>query len=130
MSYGFLFHLSRTRLWACSVRSTAVGISLTVASTVANLEPGRSAVEENRVLGRIHRIKQTRDVSVLRLVAKGSIEEKLRMLQERGNEEAACSFLRDSPRAPRNDPKRVPGRDTDHKHLDEYIVERGDGNSI
>ena len=51
------------------------------ASTAIILEPSWSAAEEDQAIDRIHRKDQTRDVSVLWLVAKGSIEEKLRMLQ-------------------------------------------------
>ena len=67
--------------WYAQSKSIAVGISLIAASTAIILEPSWSAAEEDQAIDRIHRIDQTRDVSVLWLVAKGSIEEKLRMLQ-------------------------------------------------
>jgi len=56
----------------------AAGLTLTVAQTAALLDPAVHASLEQQAVGRLHRIGQRRAVSVVRMQAAGTVEERLR----------------------------------------------------
>jgi hypothetical protein len=64
-----------------SLRAGGMGLNLTAASYVILFDPWWNPAVENQAIDRTHRIGQTRQVIAYRLVAKNSIEEKIRQLQ-------------------------------------------------
>ncbi len=58
-----------------------MGLNLTAASYVVLFDPWWNPAVENQAIDRTHRIGQTQQVIAYRLVAKGSVEEKIRQLQ-------------------------------------------------
>ena len=66
-----------------SLKAGGVGLNLTEADTVILLDEWWNPAVEDQAIARAHRIGQTRNVLVLRLVAKDTIEEKVLQLQEK-----------------------------------------------
>ena len=64
-----------------SLRAGGMGLNLTAASYVVLFDPWWNPAVENQAIDRTHRIGQTQQVIAYRLVAKGSVEEKIRQLQ-------------------------------------------------
>jgi SNF2 family DNA or RNA helicase len=58
-----------------------MGLNLTAASYVVLFDPWWNPAVENQAIDRTHRIGQTQQVIAYRLVAKDSIEQKIRQLQ-------------------------------------------------
>ena len=58
-----------------------MGLNLILADTVIHLDPWWSPQVENQASDRVHRIGQTHAVSILRLVMKDTIDEKVLNLQ-------------------------------------------------
>ncbi len=65
-----------------SLKAGGVGLNLTAADIVIHYDPWWNLAAQNQATDRAHRIGQTRSVSVMRLIAKDSIEEKIVALQE------------------------------------------------
>lgn len=85
-----------------SLKAGGVGLNLTAADTVLLLDPWWNPAVEAQAADRAHRIGQTRTVTSYRLIARGTVEEKMLRLQERkkrvftstlGDEEALMSTL-------------------------------------
>lgn len=66
-----------------SLRAGGVGLNLTTASNVFLMDPWWSFAMEAQAIDRVHRMGQTRDVSVTRFVVKDSIEGRMLRVQER-----------------------------------------------
>lgn len=66
-----------------SLRAGGVGLNLTTASNVFLMDPWWSFAIEAQAIDRVHRMGQTRDVSVTRFVVKDSIEGRMLRVQER-----------------------------------------------
>lgn len=66
-----------------SLRAGGVGLNLTVANNVFLMDPWWSFAIEAQAIDRVHRMGQTRDVSVTRFVIKDSIEGRMLRVQER-----------------------------------------------
>jgi SNF2 family DNA or RNA helicase len=64
-----------------SLRAGGMGLNLTAASYVVLFDPWWNPAVENQAIDRTHRIGQTQQVIAYRLVAKQSVEEKIRQLQ-------------------------------------------------
>lgn len=65
-----------------SIKAGGVGLNLTNAHYVLILDPWWNPFAERQAIGRAHRIGQKNKVSVLRFIAKDSIEEKILKLQQ------------------------------------------------
>ncbi len=63
-----------------SLKAGGMGLNLTGADTVVHFDPWWNPAVEDQATDRAHRIGQTRVVTVYKLVAKGSIEEKILQL--------------------------------------------------
>lgn len=63
-----------------SMKVAAVGLTLTCASRIVLFEPGLNLAAEQQAIGRCHRIGQTKPVQVVRLVLRGTVEEKIALL--------------------------------------------------
>jgi hypothetical protein len=65
-----------------SLKAGGFGLNLTSASYVVLYDPWWNPAVENQAIDRTHRIGQTATVFAYRLIVKGSIEEKIRILQK------------------------------------------------
>nr|WP_045532526.1 DEAD/DEAH box helicase [Serpentinimonas raichei] len=70
-------------LFLISLKAGGVGLNLPQADTVIHYDPWWNPAVENQATDRAHRIGQTHSVWVLKLVAQGTIEERILALQER-----------------------------------------------
>ena len=77
------FQAGAAPVFLVSLKAGGVGLNLTAADTVIHLDPWWNPAVEAQASARAHRIGQTRPVTVYRLVAAGSIEERLLALQAR-----------------------------------------------
>jgi SNF2 family DNA or RNA helicase len=66
-----------------SLKAGGVGLNLTAADTVIHLDPWWNPAVEQQATARAHRIGQGKPVFVYKLVAEGSIEERMLALQAR-----------------------------------------------
>lgn len=66
-----------------SMRSGACGINLTTATDVILVEPAVNEGLEDQAVGRLHRIGQTSDVHVHKLILRSTIEEKILRIRRR-----------------------------------------------
>jgi SNF2 family DNA or RNA helicase len=72
-----------------------VGLNLTGADTVIHFDPWWNPAVEDQATDRAHRIGQTKQVFVYKLVVAGSIEEKILALQEKKADLAASVLSQD-----------------------------------
>ena len=70
-------------LFLISLKAGGVGLNLPQADTVIHYDPWWSPAVEQQATDRAHRIGQTQSVWVLKMVAQGTIEERILALQER-----------------------------------------------
>jgi superfamily II DNA or RNA helicase len=70
-------------LFLISLKAGGVGLNLPQADTVIHYDPWWNPAVENQATDRAHRIGQTQSVFVYKLVAQGTIEERILALQER-----------------------------------------------
>lgn len=70
-------------IFLISLRAGGVGLNLTTADTVIHYDPWWNPAVENQATDRAHRLGQTKNVFVYKLVVAGSIEEKILVLQEK-----------------------------------------------
>lgn len=80
-----------TTVFLLSMRSGAVGINLTAANKVFLLEPCMNTALEAQAIGRSHRMGQTREVTVLKLYVKDSVEERIITLNAQREATAASA---------------------------------------
>lgn len=71
----------QTAAMLVSLKAASVGITLHAADYVFLLDPWWNPAVESQAIDRVHRIGQTKTVFVYRLFAKGTIEEKIQVLQ-------------------------------------------------
>jgi superfamily II DNA or RNA helicase len=71
------FQRGEGALFLISLRAGGFGLTLTAAEAVVHLDPWWNPAVEDQASDRAHRIGQTRPVTVYRLVAKGTIEERI-----------------------------------------------------
>ncbi|KAI8926567.1 P-loop containing nucleoside triphosphate hydrolase protein [Entophlyctis helioformis] len=72
-----------------SLKCGGVGLNLNVASRVIMMDLWWNPAVEDQAIDRVHRIGQKSNVSVSRLVAKGTVEERIHALQEQKRKIAA-----------------------------------------
>lgn len=76
------FNEDDTKVFLISLKAGGVGLNLTGADVVIHYDPWWNLAVQNQATDRTHRIGQTKVVVVYRLIAKGTIEEKIQELQE------------------------------------------------
>jgi len=76
------FNGDDTKVFLISLKAGGVGLNLTGADVVIHYDPWWNLAVQNQATDRAHRIGQTKMVVVYRLIAKGTIEEKIQELQE------------------------------------------------
>ena len=72
----------KLKLFLISLKAGGVGLNLTAADYVFLLDPWWNPAVEAQAIDRTHRIGQTRQVFACRLIAKGTVEEKVLELQQ------------------------------------------------
>ncbi|CAL1352250.1 unnamed protein product [Linum trigynum] len=83
-----------TTVLLASLKASGAGINLTAASRVYLLEPWWNPAVEEQAMDRVHRIGQKKEVKVMRLIARNSIEERVLEMQERKQKVAKEAFGR------------------------------------
>ena len=76
------FNEGETPVFLVSLKAGGTGLNLTGADVVIHYDPWWNLAAQNQATDRAHRIGQTRQVTVYRMIAKGTIEEKILELQE------------------------------------------------
>jgi len=77
------FQRGEVPLFLISLKAGGVGLNLTAADTVIHYDPWWNPAAENQATDRAHRLGQDKPVFVYKLIAAGSIEEKIVRLQEK-----------------------------------------------
>jgi len=77
------FTSGQVPLFLISLKAGGVGLNLPQADTVVHFDPWWNPAVEAQATDRAHRIGQTQSVWVVKLVAQGTIEERILALQER-----------------------------------------------
>ena len=77
------FQRGEVPLFLISLKAGGVGLNLTAADTVIHYDPWWNPAAENQATDRAHRLGQDKPVFVYKLIAAGSIEEKIVTLQEK-----------------------------------------------
>ncbi len=80
------FQNGEVPLFLISLKAGGTGLNLTAADTVIHFDPWWNPAVENQATDRAHRIGQTKKVFVYRLIAVGTVEEKIAALQVRKRE--------------------------------------------
>ena len=80
-----------------SLKAGGTGLNLTAADTVIHFDPWWNPAVEDQASDRAHRIGQTKVVTVYRLVAAGTIEEKILELKQKKKDLVAAVLSEDSP---------------------------------
>ncbi|MDR3616205.1 MAG: DEAD/DEAH box helicase [Candidatus Obscuribacterales bacterium] len=70
-------------IFLISLKAGGTGLNLTAADTVIHYDPWWNPAAENQASDRAHRIGQTRDVFIYKLIARGTIEQRMIELQDR-----------------------------------------------
>ena len=74
---------TQAAVFLLSLRAAGTGLNLTTASYVVLYDPWWNPAVEAQAIDRSHRIGQTRTVNAYRLIAPGTVEEKIWDLQQR-----------------------------------------------
>ena len=77
------FNKDKTNCFLITLKSGGTGLNLTSADVVIHLDIWWNPQVENQATDRAHRIGQTKKVTVLKLINKGTVEEKIIELQEK-----------------------------------------------
>ena len=77
------FQKGEVPLFLISLKAGGVGLNLTAADTVIHYDPWWNPAVEDQATDRAHRIGQSKNVFVHRLVTVGTIEEKMEVLKDR-----------------------------------------------
>ena len=70
------------RIFLISLKTGGFGINLTAADTVILVDPWWNPMLEAQAIDRVHRIGQTKKVLVYKMITKGTVEEKIMILQK------------------------------------------------
>ncbi len=77
------FNQGDTPVFLISLKAGGTGLNLTGADVVVHYDPWWNVAAQNQATDRAHRIGQTRAVTVYKLIAKGTIEEKIQKMQKK-----------------------------------------------
>ncbi|MEW9094939.1 MAG: DEAD/DEAH box helicase [Clostridiaceae bacterium] len=77
------FNEGKVPIFLISLKAGGTGLNLTSADIVIHFDPWWNPAVEEQASDRAHRIGQKKTVEVIRLIAKGSIEEKIYKIQEK-----------------------------------------------
>ena len=77
---------NKVKVFLISLKAGGTGLNLTSANLVVHLDPWWNPAVEDQATDRAHRIGQRNVVEVIKLIARGTIEEKIVLLQENKKE--------------------------------------------
>ncbi|XP_074379058.1 putative SWI/SNF-related matrix-associated actin-dependent regulator of chromatin subfamily A member 3-like 1 isoform X2 [Apium graveolens] len=77
-----------------SLKASGTGVNLAAANRVYLLEPWWNPAVEEQAMDRVHRIGQTKEVTIVRIIARNSIEERILELQDKKKRMASEAFDR------------------------------------
>ncbi|MPM67614.1 hypothetical protein SDC9_114538 [bioreactor metagenome] len=80
------FNEGNAEVFLISLKAGGTGLNLTGADLVIHFDPWWNPAVEDQAVDRAHRIGQTKTVEVIKLITKGTIEEKIYALQEKKKE--------------------------------------------
>jgi len=80
------FNAGEGQLFLISLKAGGTGLNLTGADTVIHFDPWWNPAVEDQATDRAHRIGQKNSVQVIKLITKGTIEEKIYRLQKKKKE--------------------------------------------
>ena len=80
------FQEGKSTVFLISLKAGGTGLNLTAADTVIHFDPWWNVAAQNQAADRAHRIGQDKVVTVIQLVMKNSIEERIIELQNRKKE--------------------------------------------
>jgi SNF2 family DNA or RNA helicase len=80
------FQEGSAAVFLISLKAGGVGLNLTAADTVIHYDPWWNPASENQATDRAWRIGQDKPVFVYKLIAKGTLEEKIQQLQQKKSE--------------------------------------------
>jgi superfamily II DNA or RNA helicase len=80
------FQKGKAPLFLISLKAGGAGLNLTAADTVIHCDPWWNPAVEEQATDRAHRIGQDKPVTVVRLIARGTIEEKILSLKAKKRE--------------------------------------------
>ncbi|WP_122992573.1 DEAD/DEAH box helicase [Clostridium amazonitimonense] len=80
------FNQGETQVFLISLKAGGTGLNLTGADLVIHFDPWWNPAVEDQAVDRAHRIGQRKTVEVIKLITKGTIEEKIYDLQEKKRE--------------------------------------------
>ena len=76
------FNVGDTPVFLISLKAGGTGLNLVGADVVIHYDPWWNLAAQNQATDRAHRIGQTRQVTVFKLIAAGTIEERIVQMQE------------------------------------------------
>ncbi|MEA2164511.1 MAG: hypothetical protein QOK37_2638 [Thermoanaerobaculia bacterium] len=85
------------RVFTASLRAGGLGIDLTSASVVIHYDRWWNQAREDQATDRVHRLGQNKGVQVIKLITRGSVEEKIDALIERKGRLASDIIVDDDP---------------------------------
>ena len=108
------FNGDETPVFLVSLKAGGTGLNLTGASVVVHADPWWNAAATDQATDRAHRIGQNREVDVYKVVAKGTIEERIVALQQAKRDLAdsviaATAGGGEAPHNPKTQPKEKKG---------------------
>lgn len=83
------FQNGKRQIFLISLKAGGVGLNLTEADTVIHYDPWWNPATENQATDRAYRIGQEKPVFVYKLIARGTVEEKIQLLQKEKSDLAA-----------------------------------------
>src|SRR5471032_3322633 len=83
------FQSGKLQIFLISLKAGGVGLNLTEADTVIHYDPWWNPATENQATDRAYRIGQEKPVFVYKLIARGTVEEKIQHLQKEKSDLAA-----------------------------------------
>ena len=76
------FQAGDSQVFLISLKAGGVGLNLTAADTVIHYDPWWNPASENQATDRAYRIGQDKPVFVFKLITRGTVEEKIQLLQQ------------------------------------------------
>ena len=77
------FNEGETKVFLISLKAGGVGLNLTAADVVIHYDPWWNLAAQNQATDRAYRIGQLNNVQVYKLITKGTIEEKIKQMQDK-----------------------------------------------
>lgn len=76
----------KVQVFLISLKAGGLGLNLTAANKVVLLDPWWNPAQEDQAVDRIHRLGQKRNVEIIRMLVRGSVEERIMELQSKKRE--------------------------------------------